>query len=81
MPKKRSGKVCFLPTANAYLLLLTSLKVFDWSGHIFGASARPRSLTKELVMPPLSTVHRGQHGTTYVTFEILVHAAFVADEI
>ena len=28
-------------------LLLTSLKVCDWSGQIFGASASPRSLTKK----------------------------------
>ena len=32
----------FLPTVSAYILL-TSLKVCDWSGHIFGASASPRS--------------------------------------
>ena len=69
-----------LPTVNAYLLL-TSLKVCDWSGHIFGASASPRSLTKKLAMSPSSTVHGGQHDTKYVTFELLMHAAFVADEI
>ena len=28
-------------------LLLTALKVCDWPGHIFGASAGPRSLTKK----------------------------------
>ena len=70
----------FLPTVNAYLFL-TSLKVCDWSGHIFGASASPRSLTKKLAMSPSSTVHGGQHDTKYVTFELLMHAAFVADEI
>ena len=37
----------FLPTVNVYLLL-TSLKVCDWSGRIFGASPSPRSLTKKL---------------------------------
>ena len=52
---------------------LTSLKVCDWSGHIFGASASPRSLAKKMAMPPSSTVHGGQHDTEY--------AAFVADEI
>ena len=62
-------------------LLLTSLKVCDWSGHIFGASASPRSLTKKLAMSPSSTVHGGQHDTKYVSFELLMHAAFVADEI
>ena len=33
-------------------------------------------------MPPSSTaVHGGQHGTKNVTFELLLPAAFVADEI
>ena len=33
-------------------------------------------------MPPSSTVHGGQHDTNYhVTFELLLHAAFVTDEI
>ena len=70
----------FLPTVNAYQYL-TSLKVCDWPGHIFGASASPRSLTKKLTMSPSSIVHRGQHDTKYVAFELLMHAAFVADEI
>ena len=60
---------------------MTSLKVCDWSGHIFGASASPRSLTKKLAMSPSSTVHGGQHDTKYVAFELLMHAAFMADEI
>ena len=65
----------FLPAVNAYLLL-TSLKVCDWSGDIFGASARPRSLTKKTGCHPLPlTVHGGQHDTKYVTFELLMHAA------
>ena len=38
-----AGHFFFLPTVNAGLLL-TSLKVCDWSGRIFGASASPRSL-------------------------------------
>ena len=69
-----------MPTWYQYL---TSLKVCDWSGHIFGASAIPtnRSLTKKMAMPPSSTVHGGQHDTKYVTFELLMHAALVADEI
>ena len=29
---------------------------------------------------PSSTVHGGQHDTKYVAFELLMHAAFVADE-
>ena len=32
-------------------------------------------------MSPSSTVHGGHHDTKYVTFEFLLHAAFVADEI
>ena len=61
--------------------LLTSLKACDWSGHIFGASASPRSLTKKLARSPSSTIYRGQHATKYATFELLLYAAFVADEI
>ena len=33
-----------------------------------------------MAMSP-STVHGGQHDTKYVAFELLMHAAFVADEI
>ena len=32
-------------------------------------------------MSPFSTVHGGQHDTKYVTLELLLHVAFVADEI
>ena len=32
-------------------------------------------------MSPFSTIHGGQHDTKYLTFELLMHAAFVADEI
>ena len=70
----------FFSRVNAYLLL-TSLKVCDWSGHIFGASASPRSLIKKMAMSPSSSVHGGQHDNKYVTFELLMRAAFVADEI
>ena len=31
-------------------------------------------------MSASSTVHGGHHDTKYVTFEFLLHAAFVADE-
>ena len=44
-------------------------------------SASPRSLTKKLAMSFSSTVHGGQHDTKYVKFELLLHAAFVADEV
>ena len=63
-PEKRSF---FLPTVNAYQYL-ASLTVCDWSGHIFGASASPRSLTKKMATSPSSTVHGGQHDTKY--FEV-----------
>ena len=66
----------FLLTVNVWLLL-TSLKACDWSGHIFGASASPRFLTKKLAMSPSSTLHGGQHDTKHVTFELLMHAAFI----
>ena len=36
---------------------------------------------KKLARSPSSTVHGGQHDTKYVTFELLLHAVFVADEI
>ena len=39
----------FSSSWNAWLLL-TSLKACDWSGHMFGASANPRSFTKILAM-------------------------------
>ena len=32
-------------------------------------------------MSPSSIVYGGQHDTTYVTFELLMDAAFVVDEI
>ena len=70
----------FFPTVHAYLFF-TSMKVCDWSRHIFGASASPRSLTNKPAMSPSSTVHGGQHDTQYLTFELLLHAAFVAYEI
>ena len=80
-PEKEMGIfLSFYSTVNAYLLL-TSSKVCDWSGHIFGASASPRSLTKKMAVSPSSTVHGGQHDTKNATFELLMHAAFVADEI
>ena len=47
----------------------------------FGASASPRPLTFLFWLSPSSNVHGGQHDTKYVKFELLMHAAFVADEI
>ena len=65
-------------------LILTSWKTFDWSGHMFGASANPRSFTKEeMVMSPSSTMFTAAstYLQKYVAFELLLHVAFVADEI
>ena len=78
-PENKMGPF-FLPTENGWLFL-TSFKACDCSGHICSASACPRSLTTKLAMPPSSTIHGGQHDTKYVNFELLVHAAFVVDEI
>ena len=66
---------------SSYGKRLTIFYLFEvLSGHIFGASASPRSLPKTLAVSPSSTVHDGQHDTKYVAFELLLHAAFVADE-
>ena len=49
-----------LETVNAWLLL-TSLTACDWSGHIVGASASPRSLTKNVGMHNASrSLQRGE---------------------
>ena len=37
-------------------------------------------LQKKMDMSLSSTVHGGQHDTKYVTFELLMRAAFVSDE-
>ena len=48
-------------------LSLTSLKACDWPGHIFSASASPRSFTKTPAMSPSSTaVHGGHRDTKYL---------------
>ena len=39
-------QTCLEAPGNGKRLLLTSLKACDWSGHICGASASPRSSTK-----------------------------------
>ena len=43
------------------------------------SASPPRSLTTKMDMSPSFTVHGGQHDARYVTFELLMHAAFVAD--
>ena len=52
MVQKKKWVIFFLSTVNSYLLLI-SLKVCDWSGHIFGASTSPRSFTKKMLCHPL----------------------------
>ena len=44
-PKKQL--VIFFSSYSKCLSIIDLLKVCDWSGHIFGASASPRSLTKK----------------------------------
>ena len=48
---------------------------------IFSALAPVLGLDKKMAMSASSTDDGGQHDTKYVTFELLMHAAFVADEI
>ena len=60
---------------------MISSNACDRSGHTLGASATVLALTKKLAVSPSSTVHGGQHDTKNATFELLMHAAFVADEI
>ena len=71
----------FFSSYGKLLTIIGLLKACDWSGHIFGASASPRSFTKKRPMSPSSIVHGGQHDTKYVTLDLLLQAAFVADEI
>ena len=74
--------IFFLRAVNVYwYLLLTSLKVCDWSGHIFDDSASPRSLTKNWLCHPLPLFMAVSMIPKYLAFESLMHAAFVADEI
>ena len=55
--------------------ILTSLKVCDCGTHF-------RRYKKMAMSPSSTAVHGGgQHDTEYVTFELLMHAAFVTDEI
>ena len=69
-------------------LLLTSLKVCDWPGHIFGASASSRPLTKKLAMSPSTTVEEFMPVSMMpnimwhaASCYVLLHPSFGADEI
>ena len=48
---------------------------------MIGRRALAPVLGQQVAMSPSSTVYGGQHDTKYVTFELLLHAAFVPDEI
>ena len=78
--KKKKINIIFLRKR----LLLISLKACNWSGQIFGASASPSSLTKKLAVSPLPLLLMAVSmipNTECVTIELLLHAAFVADQI
>ena len=63
--RKKKAIFFFLPAVDAYTIYCWPLKVCDWSGHIFGASANPRSLTKKLATSRSCSVHGGQRDTKY----------------
>ena len=80
-PEKKKRVVFIPPPVTAYHYL-TSLKVSDWSGHIFDASASPGSLTRNRLCDPLPLLpawYKVLRSTSYVAFELLMHAAFVAE--
>ena len=82
-PRKKKESFLFLPTLNDDQGTSINMKVCDWSGHIFGASASPRSLTKKMAihrLPLLLMAVSMIPNTRYVTFELIKHAALVADE-
>ena len=54
-------------------LLLTSLKACDWSGHIFGASASPRSFNKKTGY--VNLFHRSWRSAWYQACDIRVAIA------
>ena len=62
-------------------ILLTSLKVSVIGRDTFSVITPILGPSQKMSMPPSSTVHGGQHDTKYVAFQLLMHAAFVADEI
>ena len=76
--QKKNGSFCFLPTVNAYLLL-TSFEVYGRD--TFSVLAPVLGPSQKMAKSPCPTVHGGQYDAKYVTFELLMHAACVADEI
>ena len=75
--EEERGHFFFLSTVNAYQYR-TFLKVCDWSGHIFGFNASPRSLTKHVYV---ARFHCSWQSAWCVTFKMLMHATLAADEI
>ena len=71
--RKQKGKTWFIHMGTPGCYLLSFVKANGWSRH--------KTPTKKLAISPSSTVHGGRHDTQCVTFELLLHAAFVADEI
>ena len=68
--------IFFLPAVNTWLFECLWL-----SGHIFGTIASHRQvINTKMPKSPSSTVDGGQYDTKYVTFELLSHAAFMADK-
>lgn len=82
--RKKWRKIKNLTKINARLLL-TSSKACDYSSHIFGERASPRSLKTKLAMAPSFRYSWRSvwyySSTKYVMFELLLHAAFGTDEI
>ena len=76
--QKRKLILFLLPNRLIILYLFEGM----WFSHyIFDASASPESFRNIVAMSPSSTVHGGQYDTKYVTVELILHAAFVTDEI
>ena len=54
--------------------------MFSFYGKRLTTTDPDKVLTKRLAVSHSSTVHCGQHDTKYVSFELVLPAAFVADE-
>ena len=76
--RKKKGHF-FIRSVNAWLLL-TSLKAVI-GRDTFSVLAPVLGPWQKKAVSPSSIVHGGKHDTKYVTFELLLHAAFVTDEI
>ena len=74
-------------TKNGFLLEkhLTTIDLLEGLWSVGGTFSPPAPVLgpeqKKVAMSSSSTVHGGQYDAKYVTFEYLLHAAFVADTI